>query len=120
VLHREVQGRTYFEERADDGQNDDGEHGHDDAAALLAFVPWLRRPRLPYHDHAFIAETTGFTMVGGSRLRDRLGARRGCVGAIERGRWQSGGSSDATRWRRSSVWIMERCWALSGGWRRRG
>ena len=35
-------GGKYFEQRADDGENDDGEDGHDDAAVLLAYLPCSR------------------------------------------------------------------------------
>jgi len=55
---------AYFEERADDGEDHDGEQRHDDAAAVLA--PYSAcSAAVPYHVHAFIADTTGFTMVGG-------------------------------------------------------
>jgi hypothetical protein len=56
---------TYFEQGPDDRENDDGEHGHDDATDPVSLhLQYKSERRNPYHVHAFIADTSGFTMVG--------------------------------------------------------
>lgn len=61
---------TYFEERSDDGEDNNGKQGHDNAAYLLASPSRACFTDIfAYHVHAFPAETTGFTIVGDVKLR---------------------------------------------------
>lgn len=59
-------GKTYAEECADDGEDDNGKDGHDNAAEGVSngAIPEVRhmRGQTTNHDHAFIAETTGFIL----------------------------------------------------------
>ena len=74
---------TYSKQRADDGEDNDREDGHDDAVDDVRHCS-LGPPKalgLAYHVHAFIADTTGFMMAA-----DRRG---GLTGA--RFRWRRRG-----------------------------
>lgn len=55
---------AYFKQRADNGENHNGEQGHDNAVDLISLFVQTRLSTHPYHVHAFIADTTGLTMVG--------------------------------------------------------
>jgi phage gp46-like protein len=48
----------------------------------LAPYPNNTRRNSPYHDHAFIADTTGFTMMGAFRSRAARGAEGSWVDAL--------------------------------------
>jgi hypothetical protein len=74
--------RAYLEQRADDGKNHNSKHGHDDAITPLASFPSYICQCLPYHDHAFIADTTGFTMMGAFGFAAARGAEGSWVDAL--------------------------------------
>jgi hypothetical protein len=51
---------TYFEKRANDGEDDDGEDGDDDAVCCFSICDGLRTKIRANHVQAFNADTRGF------------------------------------------------------------